>query len=245
VALLVAFGIRCAHHPVPVIEPALLRVRPFAFASLAGLAFFVAFGSMLLGYVLFLTRVWGEDVLTAGLMIAPGPLMAAATSVPSGLITGRFGARAAAVPGTLLYAAGSLWWLLHMQAEPAYASHMLPAQMLGGAGVGLVIPSLSNAAAGSLPPARFATGSAVFTMSRQLGAVLGVAMLVAIVGEPAPGALVHVFRTAWAFNVLAALVAGGAALAIGPRPSAALEVQPPVHGDRLPTLEPVEQRAGV
>jgi EmrB/QacA subfamily drug resistance transporter len=244
--LLVAFARRCLTHPVPVIEPALLRVRSFTFASLAGFAFFSAFGAMLLGYVLFLTRVWGEDVLTAGLMIAPGPLMAAATSVPSGVLTGRWGPRAAAIPGTLLYAAGSVWWLTHLQAEPAYLTHLLPAQILGGAGVGLVIPSLSNAAAGSLPPARFATGSAVFTMSRQLGAALGVAVLVAIVGTPSPGGAVEAFHNAWLFNVAAALIAGAAAIAIGPRRSRALEVEPAAHADRgLPRLEPVEQRSGV
>jgi MFS family permease len=225
-----------------VIEPALVRVRAFSAASLAGLAFFAAFGAMLLGYVLFLTRVWGEDVLTAGLMIAPGPLAAAATSVPSGLITARFGPRAAALPGTLLYAAGSLWWLTHMQAEPAFATHLLPAQIMGGAGVGLVIPSLSNAAAGSLPPARFATGSAVFNMSRQLGAVLGVAVLVAILGERTG---VGAFHDAWWFNVIAAVVAGAAAFAIGPRPSAAVEIEPLGHPDRLVLLEPVEEHAGV
>jgi EmrB/QacA subfamily drug resistance transporter len=243
--LLVAFARRCLRHPVPVIEPALLRVRSFTFASLAGFAFFAAFGAMLLGYVLFLTRVWGEDVLTAGLMIAPGPLMAAATSVPSGVLTGRWGPRAAAIPGTLLYAAGSLWWLTHMQAEPAYATHLLPAQIMGGAGVGLVIPSLSNAAAGSLPPARFATGSAVFNMSRQLGVVLGVAVLVAIVGNPAGGDVLGAFHHAWWFNVVAALLAGAGAWAIGPRRSGALEVEPFAHADRLERLQPVEQRAGV
>ena len=55
-------------------------------------------------------------------MISPGPLSAAAAAVASGAITQRFGPRAAALPGTLLYAAGSVWWLTHMQLEPAYAS---------------------------------------------------------------------------------------------------------------------------
>jgi EmrB/QacA subfamily drug resistance transporter len=240
--LLAAFALRCTRHPVPVIEPALLKVRSFSAATVSGLAFFAAFGSMLLGYVLFLTGIWHEDVLTAGLMIAPGPLAAAATALPSGVITARFGPRAAAVPGTLLYTAGSLWWLTHMQAEPAYATHLLPAQILGGSGVGLVIPSLSNAAAGSLPPARFATGSAVFAMARQLGAVLGVAILVAVLGTSAG---IDAFHSAWLFNIGAALVAGVAAFAIGPRPSAAVEVEPLPHADRLRRLEPVEERAGV
>jgi len=240
--LLAAFAWRCTRAAVPVVEPALLRVRSFTAASVSGLAFFSAFGAMLLGYVLFLTQVWGEDVLTAGLMIAPGPLAAAATSVPSGLITGRFGPRAAALPGTLLYTAGSLWWLTHMQAEPAYATHLLPAQILGGAGVGLVIPSLSNAAAGSLPPARFATGSAVFNMSRQLGAVFGVAVLVAILGDRTG---ITAFHDAWWFNVIAALVAGAAAFAIGPLRSGPVEVEPLGHTDRLVRLQAVEEGAGV
>jgi MFS family permease len=178
-------------------------------------------------------------------MIAPGPLTAAATSVPSGIVTGRWGPRAAAIPGTLLYAAGSVWWLTHMQAEPAYATHLLPAQILGGGGVGLVIPALSNAAAGSLPPARFATGSAVFNMTRQLGVALGVAVLVAVIGTADGAGLLDAFRHAWLFNVAAALLAGVAAVGIGPRRSGAVEVEPLGHVDRLPRLEPVEQVSGV
>jgi EmrB/QacA subfamily drug resistance transporter len=218
VVLLAAFAARCASHPVPVIELDLLRVRAFAASSLASLAFFAAFGAMLLGSVLFLTRVWGEDVLTAGLHISPGPLMAALFTVPAGVLTARHGPRAAAVPGTVLFAAGGVWWLTQAGAEPAYASAFLPGMLIGGAGVGLVIPSLSAAAAASLPPARFATGSAVFAMSRQLGAVLGVAILVAILGTPAQGELLGAFRGGWAFTLGAALTAGVAALAIGPRP---------------------------
>lgn len=58
--------------------------------------------------------------------------------------------------------------------------------LVGGAGVGMVLPSLASAVAASLPPARLATGSAVLAMSRQIGSVLGVALgsLVALaIGE--------------------------------------------------------------
>jgi hypothetical protein len=71
-----------------------------------------------------------------------------------------------------------------------------------------------------------------------------VAVLVAIVGS-ASGDVVGAFHSAWLFNVGAALVAGAAAYAIGPLRSGALEVQPLGHADRLPRLEPVEQRSGV
>jgi hypothetical protein len=87
--------------------------------------------------------------------------------------------------------------------------------LLGGAGVGLTLASLSSAAVASLPPARFATGSAVLNMCRQLGAVLGVAVLVAI-NDSAHGAnLLANFQEQRRFLVLAALLAGACALAIG------------------------------
>ena len=45
----------------------------------------------------------------------------------------------------------------------------------------------------TLPPALFATGSAKITMARQIGAALGVAMLVAVLGTPSPADVVEAF----------------------------------------------------
>jgi hypothetical protein len=65
-ALLAVFARRNVRHPVPVVEPELLRVRSFVAANVAGLLFFAGFGAMLLGGVLFLTQVWDYSVLEAG-----------------------------------------------------------------------------------------------------------------------------------------------------------------------------------
>ena len=192
--MLAVFARRTLHHPLPVIEPELLRVRTFVAANLSALAFFAGFGAMLLGGVLFLTRVWGEDVLTAGLMIAPGPLMAATFSVVGARLIDRIGHRAVAMLGGLAFAAGSVYWASQMSATADYVSDFLPGFLVGGIGVGLVIPTLSGAAVAALPPQRFATGSGVFGMSRQLGSALGVALLVAVIGTPAPAEAVDAFR---------------------------------------------------
>src|SRR4051794_31122635 len=74
--LLAAFWLRSRRHPAAVVEPELLRNRSFAFANAGALFFFMAFGAMLLASVLFLTQVWHESVIRAGLQIAPGPAMA-------------------------------------------------------------------------------------------------------------------------------------------------------------------------
>ena len=73
---------------------------------------------MVLGGVLFLTGVWHESVLRAGFMIAPGPLLAGLTAFPGGLLGARFGHRAVGTAGSLLFAAGGLWWITHVGATP-------------------------------------------------------------------------------------------------------------------------------
>ena len=89
-----------------------------------------------------------------------------------------------AVIGCAVSAGAQLLWFSQIQAQPAYLTHLLPAQLLGGAGVGLTIPSLLGAGSAALPPARFGTGSGILNMARQIGTVLGVASLVA---DPAHG----------------------------------------------------------
>jgi hypothetical protein len=85
---------------------------------------------------------------------------------------------------------------------------------VGGAGVGLVIPTLTGAGASSLAPERFATGAAVLTMGRQIGSALGVAVLVAVLGTTATSA--SDFHAVWLISVIGGLSTGAALAAIGP-----------------------------
>ena len=211
------FARRCRTHPSPVVEPSMLKVRSFALAGVASLLFSAAFAAMLLAGVLFMTGVWGFSVLEAGLCLAPGPAMAATFATIAGRLPLRIGPGNLAALGMVVFSCGAGVWLWRVGAEPAYASEMLPGQLLTGAGVGLVLPSLAGAATASLPPARFATGSAVFTMTRQLGFVLGVAILVAVLGSVA-GSVdpVAPFDAGWTFMIVAALSGVVAALSIGP-----------------------------
>ncbi len=147
--------------------------------------FFAAFGAMLLTSVLFLTGPWGRDVLQAGLEIAPGPAMAAALQHPR-----RHGSRAgsgwrrSAPPAPRSSRSRMLWWLTQLGPVPDYAGEFLPGMVICGIGVGLVIPTITAAAAVVLPPERFATGTGVLTMGRQVGVAIGVAVLVALLGDP-------------------------------------------------------------
>jgi EmrB/QacA subfamily drug resistance transporter len=214
--LSVAFVVRSGRHPAPVVEPALVKVRAFAAANIAGIFFFIGFSAMLLGSVLWLTEVWGETALGAGLKIAPGPSMAALFAVVGGILSGRVGPRTVGAVGGLLFALGGVWWATHLGVTEHYASDYLPGMLIGGAGVGLVNPALAGAATAQLPPTRLATGSAVLTMSRQLGSALGVALLVAVLGTPSPAEVVATFDDAWWMMVAAALASAAAFTFVGP-----------------------------
>jgi EmrB/QacA subfamily drug resistance transporter len=213
-ALLVAgVALRSARHEAPLIDVVIVRTRSIALANLAALVFFTGFAAMLLGNVLFLTGVWHESVLTAGLMIAPGPLMAATFAFPGGVLGHRYGQRYIGFAGGLLFACGAAWWRTRIGSTPDYAGTMLPGQILTGIGVGLVLPTLSAAATAALPPGRFATGTAMIGMSRQLGSALGIAILVAILGTGSP--TVGTFRDGWSFIIGVALAAAVVLLAVG------------------------------
>lgn len=216
-ALVVAFIRRSAHHQTPVIELPLLRVRSFALGNLAAAVFFAGFGAMLLSGVLLLTELWGYSALKAGLALSPGPLMAALFAIPSGRLGGKIGQRPVVAAGGLTFAAGFAFILATVGATPEYASTFLPGFMLGGAGVGMVLGALPAAVTASLPPSRFATGTAVFGMSRQLGSAIGVAALVALLNDSLQGGnLLAGLQRGWWFSLLAGLGTTALALAFGP-----------------------------
>jgi len=159
--------------------------------------------------------VWRVDIVTAGLEIAPGPITAAAFAVPGSLLSRRFGERTVAAAGSLLFALAGIWWLGAAGLQPHYATEFLPGWIIGGAGVGLVIPTLASATAASLPASRFATGSAVYGMTRQFGIALGIAILIAVLGTPRAADVLPAFRSVWAVIVGLAVASAIAATTIG------------------------------
>jgi EmrB/QacA subfamily drug resistance transporter len=185
VACGVLMVMRSRRHHSPVIELELLRSRTFSGAFAASILYYAGFGAFVLSAVEFLTGVWRYSAVEAGLAIAPGPLMVLpfARLVAPRLTALLGGPGRVAAIGCLVNAAAQSLWLWRIQASPAYVTHLLPAQLLGGAGVGLAIPSLLGAGSASLTPGRFGTGSGILNTARQVGTVLGVAGLVAILSR--------------------------------------------------------------
>ena len=205
--LLTIFAVRrSARHHAPAIDLELFRSRTVALANAATLLYAVGFFGMLLGNVLFLTSVWHYSTLAAGLAITPGPLVVAALSGPSGRLAARFGYGPVLVAGGLTFAAGLLWYVFVVGAQPHYLSEWLPGALLVGVGVALSFPVLSAASVAGLPQERFGVGGAMNQTARQVGAVLGVAILIAVIGTPADiDTAVASFHTAWLLGAVAVL----------------------------------------
>jgi MFS family permease len=100
----------------------------------------------------------------------------------TGRLIDRYGPGVVVAVGSTAFGAGVSWWALAVAIGPNYVAGVLGGMVLTGIGVGLTLPTMMATASSSLPPASFATGSAVINMIRQTGLVLGVATLVAVLG---------------------------------------------------------------
>ena len=217
-AALAAFVARCLRGVNPLVPPALFKARAFTGAAFVATVFSIAFGAMLLSIVLWEQTAWGWSPLRTGLAIAPGPAMVPVFAfLIAGRAIARWGPGPVAGAGATVYAAGAIWWSLAIGTHPDYLGGALPGMLMTGIGVGLTLPTYMATAAASLPPASFATGSAVVNMLRQIGLAIGVAVLVAVLGTPAGQlARLHAFEHGWVTIAALSLVSAVVGAAVLP-----------------------------
>jgi MFS family permease len=95
--------------------------------------------------------------------------------------------------GGICWATGSGALALAIGASPHWLTAWLPWAILLGLGIGLTLPVQASAAVQNLPPGDYGVGSAINSSFRQLGAVLGISVFVAVLGRGD----VDGFHTAW------------------------------------------------
>jgi EmrB/QacA subfamily drug resistance transporter len=213
---LAAFVAWARRVPAPLVDLALFRHATYRWTNLATLAFGMAFAMMFFAVFFYLTGIWHYSLPRAGLAITPGPLLVIPTAIVTGRLAARHGHRPFLVAGGLLHAVAGLWYMLVPGLVPAYATQWLPGLVMSGVAVGLVLPSLSAAAVNRLPPAHYAVGSAVNQATRQIGAVLGVAVTVLLIGHA--GLQRGDFDALYAGQILLALVTALCCLRVDTRP---------------------------
>jgi EmrB/QacA subfamily drug resistance transporter len=206
---------RCRRHRSPVLDLSLLRIRTVSVANAMMIIGAAGFYGYTLANVLFLTGVWRYSVLQAGLALTVGPLVAVAVAGPASRLAQRIGPRPVLVAGGLFWGGAVLWFVERVGTTPDFAGQWLPGMVLLGIGAGTAFPNLSGTAVASAPGRSFATATGMNSVARQVGAALGVAIVVAIIGTPTPAAAHAVFQHAWTFGAICLCVAGLGCLFVG------------------------------
>jgi len=170
--------------PSPMVPAGLFANRQFRNANIAMLFFAAgAIGSLLLLSLMF-TNLWGYEPIEAAVALVPVPLCGllawplvgrAADSRPPGEI---------ARPALVAMVAGMLWvsFLPSTAGDAWDYLRILPGLALIGVGMGIGFPALNVGAMGAVAGPEVGLASGVLNTARQLGAAIGVALLVATFG---------------------------------------------------------------
>lgn len=192
-----AFTVRSLRHPAPIIDLGLLRIpavrRANSVMMLTGLIMYAIPAAA----VLFLTGVWRYPAALAGLAVTPAPVMRAVAAIAGGRLCGRYGSRAVAVPGAALLAVSTLAFLA-VGGRSEYWAVFFPAVLGSGAGIGLMVISLSAAALAGLPAERLASATSMSAVARAVGAVVSLSGLALILSAvPGGTAGIRAYQLAW------------------------------------------------
>ena len=164
---------------------------------------------------MFLTGLWRYSVLQAGLALTVGPVVAVVVAGPTSRLAQRIGPRPVLVAGGLLWGGAVMWFVERVGTTPDFAGEWLPGMVLLGIGAGTLFPNLSGTAVASAPGESFATATGMNSVARQIGAALGVAVVIAIIGTPTPATAYAAFQHAWTFGAVCLFVAGLGCLLVG------------------------------
>ena len=178
-ALLVAFVIQERRTKTPMLPMEFFARRGFSVTNVVSLSmYFGMFGSIFF-LSQFLQNVLGNSPLEAGvkLLVWTGATMIVAPL--SGYFSERFGARLFMAAGLALQAIALGWLALETSVDMSYASMIVPF-VLGGAGMALVFAPSANAVLASVRSDQAGKASGATNAIRELGGVLGIAVLATV-----------------------------------------------------------------
>ena len=176
VVLLAAFVAQELRSSDPMLPMAFFKRRSFAVTNVVSLAmYFGMFGSIFF-MSQYLQNVLGNSPFEAGLklLVWTGAIML--VSPAAGYFAERFGSRVFMVTGLVLQAIALAWLASEAGVGQSYASMVVPF-ILGGAGMALVFAPAASAVLASVRTDQTGQASGATNAIRELGGVLGIAVL--------------------------------------------------------------------
>ncbi|PRA08284.1 MFS transporter [Arthrobacter sp. MYb211] len=160
----------------PLVPLRLFAVRNFSLANLAISCMGLSIATMSLPMVFFLQNVRGLTPTQSALMISPMAIVAIFAAPVLGKTVNRFNPRTLAVPGFALLGGATVVYAFMMHADTPLWTLLIPSTVQG-LGSAMIWPSLSLAATKDLTPRDAGAGSGIYNTTRQIGSVLGSALI--------------------------------------------------------------------
>jgi EmrB/QacA subfamily drug resistance transporter len=194
----ILFPILMVVRPDPLVPPHLFRRRAFTVINLSTLLIYSALYTTQFLQSVFLQGVLGYTALAAAVIGSlPSGLILAVASTRVGTVAGRVGVWPFLVVGPALMAVGQLWLArIPATSEPWVANpgdpstwlppssaliDVLPAILLFGIGITLVVAPLTTALMGSIPVGNAGIGSAINNAISRVGQPLVLALLFVVI----------------------------------------------------------------
>lgn len=188
VLLLVAFVLWERTQREPLIPLALYRDRNYLLMNGAVAAMAFAMLGLFLPITIYLQSALGLSALQAGLTVAPMSLVSMVVAPLSGRLADRVGGKYILLGGLTLFAAGM--GLVTLLATPTTSATTFVAPlMLAGLGLGCVFAPLTTVAMRNIQPPMAGAASGVLNTTRQVGGVIGSAVVGAVLQAQLAGAL--------------------------------------------------------
>jgi EmrB/QacA subfamily drug resistance transporter len=199
VVALIAFPFLMAWRKHPLVPLDLFRIRAFSTINLSTLLIYGVLYAMAGFQALFLQGTLGYTPLGASLVGLPTGILLALLSTRVGTLSGRFGVRPFMVAGPLVMAGGLLWWLLVDSTSKPWVAALtdlstlvppldvilgpLPAQLIFGIGIALLVAPLTTGLMNSVPTRNAGLASAINNALSRVGQpLLAAAVFIAVSG---------------------------------------------------------------
>ena len=226
IVLIGAFVVIERRHENPLVPLRIFSNRSLAASDATMLVVAAGLFGVFFFCTLYLQQVLGYGALKTGVAYLPWTLMTITASTLAARVVDRFSPKPVLIGGLLVATVGFLL-LTRISGSADYASHVLPAMIVLGAGLGMSFVPITISATNGVAPSDSGLASGLLNTTQQVGGSLGLAILSTVsttrvanaldAGSPLPDALTHGFKGA--FIVAAALCALGAALALALLPS--------------------------
>ena len=168
---------RAAH---PLLDLRFLRMPQFLTANVVAFCTYFATFAVFFFTALYLEEVVGDTCYQIALLFLPMTALMIVASLLAGRWTDPEAPRWSIFVGCLMFGAGLLLTTATLNPHPAYLP-LASALALTGLGIGATVVPITSAALSAVPPARSGMAASATNTSREIGAVIGVAVLGALV----------------------------------------------------------------